>query len=220
MSVRTLNLTDQLYQYILDTTVTESPAQVACRRKTQSMTGATMQISPEQGQLMALLVSLTGAKRILEIGTFTGYSALSMAQALPAGGRIISCELSAQSARVAQSFWQQAGVAHQIDCRIGNALETCQALLEEGLAGQFDLSFIDADKSNYPQYYEYCLQLCRPGGLILVDNTLWDGRVADPENQEKSTKAIRALNAQIAKDSRVQSCLMPIGDGLYIARKR
>ena len=179
-----------------------------------------MQIAPEQGQFMALLVELIGARRIIEIGTFTGYSALCMAEAMPVDGRLICCDLSEEWTGIARGFWREAGVAERIDLRLAPALETLDALLAQGGEGQFDMAFIDADKGNYTRYFDRCLTLVRPGGLILFDNTLWDGRVADPDDQDEDTRAIRALNDRLLGDQRVTLSLVPIGDGLTLARKR
>jgi predicted O-methyltransferase YrrM len=178
-----------------------------------------MQIAPEQGQFMALLVRLTGARRILEIGTFTGYSALAMALALPAEGRIVACDVSEAWTAVAKRYWQRAGVAGRIELRLAPALQTLDALIGEGGGGSFDFAFIDADKSRYLDYYERSLTLLRPGGLIAVDNTLWGGSVADPAKIDADTAAIRAFNAALHADPRIELSLVPIGDGLTLARK-
>ena len=179
-----------------------------------------MQIAPEQGQFMALLVELIGARRIIEVGTFTGYSALCMAEAMPVDGTLICCDVSDEWTGIARGFWREAGVEERIDLRLAPALQTLDTLLAQGKVGQFDLAFIDADKGNYAHYFERCLTLLRPGGLILIDNTLWDGRVADPEDKEEDTRAIRAFNDQLLEDRRVTISLVPIGDGLTLARKR
>jgi predicted O-methyltransferase YrrM len=179
-----------------------------------------MQIAPEQGQLMALLAELCGARRAIEIGTYTGYSALCLAQALGPEGRLICCDLSAEWTAVGVPFWERAGVRERIELRIGPALQTLDALLGEGQAGRFDLAFIDADKQGYREYYERCLELLRHGGLVLLDNTLWDGAVADPAQQDAETRALRELNAFLHRDQRVSLSLVPIGDGLTLARKR
>ena len=179
-----------------------------------------MQISPEQGQFMALLVELIGAERTLEIGTFTGYSALVVARALPLHGRVIACEISEEYAAIARRWWTEGGVAEKIEVRVAPALETLDRMLEDGLAGRFDFAFIDADKEAYADYWERCLRLVRRGGLISVDNVLWDGKVADPANDEESTRAIRAFNARVRDDERVDLSLVPIGDGVTLARVR
>ena len=179
-----------------------------------------MQISPDQGQFMGLLVELIGAKRIVEVGTFTGYSSIAMALALPADGRLIACDVSDEFTRIAQRYWQEAGVADKIELRLGPAVATLDGILAAGEAGCFDMAFIDADKENYDAYYERCLQLLRPGGLILIDNVLWGGRPADVNEQDESTVAIRALNTKIHADERVTASLLSIGDGLTLARKR
>lgn len=181
---------------------------------------AVMQISPEQGQLMALLVQLMGAKKTLELGVFTGYSALAVALALPADGQVIACDVSADYTAIAQRYWQMAGVAHKIDLRLGPALETLDQLRVEGHVESFDFAFIDADKRNYDSYYEKSLQLVRPGGLIAIDNVLWSGRVADPTVQDNRTQRIRALNEKIYQDPRVSLSLLPIADGLTLAVKK
>ncbi len=178
-----------------------------------------MQISPEQGQFMALLVQLIGAKKTLEIGVFTGYSALVVAQALPEDGQVIACDVSEEYTAIALSYWQKANVARKIDLRISPALDTLDGLIAAGESGTFDFAFIDADKSNYDNYYERALQLIRPGGLIAVDNTLWYGRVADPDVQDNRTQRIRALNEKVQGDKRVNMSLVPIGDGLLLAVK-
>lgn len=169
---------------------------------------------------MQFLIKAIGAKRCLEIGTFTGYSALVVALALPEDGKIIACDVSDEFTSVGRPFWQEAGVAHKIDLRIGPGLDSLQALLDEGHAASFDFAFIDADKPNYPHYYEMCLKLVRPGGVIGIDNTLWGGRIADLSHQDESTQIIRTLNERIRNDDRVDMSLVPIGDGLMLACKR
>jgi predicted O-methyltransferase YrrM len=183
------------------------------------MPHAGMQISPEQGQFMALLARLIDAKRTLEIGVFTGYSAMSVALALPPGGKIIACDVSEEWTAMARRHWEKAGVAGKIDLRLAPALQTLDKLIADGAAGTFDFAFIDADKSNYPGYYERCLALVRRRGLIAVDNTLWSGAVADPGNDERDTLAIRAFNDAVHKDDRVEMSLLPVGDGLTLALK-
>lgn len=184
------------------------------------MERAEMQIAPEQGQFMRLLVTAIGATRTLEIGVFTGYSAAATALALPPGGRVVACEVNGEYARIAERWWEEAGVAGKIDLRIGPALETLDTLLADGEDDAFDFAFIDAAKEQYVEYWERCLRLVRPGGLIAVDNVLWGGRVADPENEEASTAAIRVFNAHVREDDRVDLSLVPIGDGVTLARVR
>ena len=219
MSNRTLNLTDPLYHYLLDHSLREHPEQAALRDATRGHERATMQIAPEQGQFMAMLVKLIGARRTIEVGVFTGYSALSVALALPADGRILACDISDDYTRVGKPFWERAGIAHKIDLQLGPALQTLDRHLAAGEAGQYDFAFIDADKTSYDGYYERCLQLLRPGGLIAIDNTLWDGRVALPADSD-DTAALQALNRKLHHDGRVDLSLLPLGDGLTLARKR
>jgi predicted O-methyltransferase YrrM len=219
MTHRSLDVDATLYQYIVDHSIREHPAQVALRAATASHPHAGMQISPDQGQFMALLVRLIGARRTIEIGVFTGYSALSVALALPDDGRLLACDISDEYTRVGRPFWAQAGVAHKIDLRLAPALETLDAELAAGAAGRYDFAFIDADKTGYAAYFERCLQLLRPGGLIAIDNTLWSGAVARPA-QSADTAALQALNAALHHDERVDLSLLPIGDGLTLARKR
>lgn len=220
MSSRTLSVTDSVYEYLLRATVHEPDPLPRLREETARLPNAQMQISPEQGQLMRLLVELTGARRAVEVGVFTGYSSLCTAMAMPDDGRLVACDVSEEYTSVARRYWKEAGVDHKIDLRLGPAVETLEALVAAGGAASFDFAFIDADKSNYGAYYEACISLLAPGGLVAVDNTLWSGRVADPSDHEASTEAIRALNARIASDERVTMCLVPIGDGLMLARKR
>ena len=220
MSSRNNYIDTGLYDYILANSLRDTPLLARLREETAAMPGGGMQISPDQGQFMALLVKLTGARRILEIGSFTGYSALVMAQALPESGSITACDLSEEYAATARRYWKEAGVAGRIDLRLGPAADTLSALLAEGGAGSYDLAFIDADKVNYGSYYESCLELLRPGGLILIDNVLWNGRPARPEEVDEDTVAIRALNAALHWDERVDVSLLSIGDGLTLARKR
>ncbi|NEQ32969.1 MAG: methyltransferase domain-containing protein [Leptolyngbya sp. SIO4C5] len=219
MSSRTLNLTDSLYQYLLDNSLREPALMTQLRQETQQQPMAQMQISPEQGQFMALLVQLMGAKKTLEIGVFTGYSTLAVALALPADGKVVACDVSEEYTAIARRYWQQAGVADKIDLRLAPALDSLDQLLESGAAGTFDFAFIDADKGNYDNYYERSLQLLRPGGLIAIDNVLWSGRVAEP-NQDNRTKKIHALNQKLHQDERVALSLLPLGDGLTLAMRR
>lgn len=219
MSNRTIQVTDKLYRYILNASLREHPLLAKLREETAKEPYARMQISPEQGQFMALLVQLIGAKYTLEIGVFTGYSALAVAMALPKNGQIIACDVSERWTNLAKDYWRQAQVNHKIDLRLAPALETLDILLSENRHGQFDFAFIDADKENYLPYYERCLQLIRPGGLIAVDNVLWKGNVIDPEKQDIDTRSIRAFNRQLKNDSRIDLSLIPIGDGLTLARK-
>ncbi len=190
------------------------------REETAPLPMARMQISPEQGQFMGLLTRLLGARMTLEVGVFTGYSSISVALALPADGKIIACDVSEEWTSIARRYWVEAGVAHKIDLRLRPAVETLDALLAKGRAGSFDFAFIDADKSNYLNYYERCLELLRPGGLIAVDNVLWHGSVIDPAKQDEDTLAIRRFNLLVSEDERVWVSLLPLSDGLTLAMKR
>lgn len=220
MSLRSIGLDERLYDYLLHVSLREPDVLRRLREETAVRDNASMQISPEQGQFMALLVELIGAERTLEIGTFTGYSALVVARALPPHGRVIACEISEEYAAIARRWWTEGGVAEKIEIRVAPAVETLDRMLEDGLAGRFDFAFIDADKEAYADYWERCLRLVRRGGLIAVDNVLWDGKVADPENDEESTRSIRAFNARVRDDQRVDLSLVPIGDGVTLARVR
>ena len=220
MSRRTITVDDDLYRYLVDHSLREHPAQKALRAATAAHPHAGMQISPEQGQFMALLVKLIGARRAVEIGVFTGYSALTVALALPDDGRLLACDVSDEYTRVGRPYWEQAGVARKIDLQLAPARATLDARLAAGEAGQYDFAFIDADKASYDAYYERCLQLLRRGGLIAIDNTLWGGKVAHPAGDDADTAALQALNAKLHGDERVDVSLLPIGDGLTLARKR
>jgi caffeoyl-CoA O-methyltransferase len=220
MTNRSISLTDSLYRYLLSVSLREPALLRRLREETASNPNARMQIAPEQGQFMALLVRLLGARRCLEVGVFTGYSSLAVGLALPDDGRIVACDVSEEWTTVALRFWAAAGVAHKIDLRLAPALETLEGLLAAGEAGSYDFAFLDADKENYLRYYELALELVRPGGLIVVDNTLWSGRVADPANDEATTVALREFNRHLHGDDRIDLSLVPIGDGLTLARKR
>ncbi|HMJ10678.1 MAG TPA: class I SAM-dependent methyltransferase [Polyangiaceae bacterium] len=220
MSNRTIAVTDQLYEYLLRVTVRESELLARLRRETRNMRGSGMQIAPEQGQFMTLLAELTGARRALEIGVYTGYSSLCVAAALPDDGQLIACDVSEEFTAVARRYWKEAKLDHKIELRLAPALQTLDALLAGDAAGSFDFTFIDADKAAYDAYYERCLTLLRRGGLIAVDNALWNGSVADATRDDEDTRAIRALNQKVATDVRVSMSLVPIGDGLLLARKR
>ena len=220
MTRRTSHLSEELYTYLLDISLRELPVMRRLREETASMEQANMQIGPEQSQFMALLVELIGARSVLEVGTFTGYSALAMAVALPENGALVACDVSEEWTAIGRRYWEEAGVAHKIELRLAPALETLDALLAEGNAETFDFAFIDADKEGYDAYYERALELVRLGGLIALDNTLWEGKVADPAVTDVDTEAIRAINAKLALDERVTLSLIPVGDGLTLARKR
>ncbi|WP_254565366.1 class I SAM-dependent methyltransferase [Oscillatoria sp. HE19RPO] len=220
MTKKTLGLDDLLHRYFLSVSGRESDLLRSLREETAAHPLSRMQIAPEQGQFMALLVQLLGATKTLEIGVFTGYSSLAVALALPPQGKIVACDISADYTAMARSYWQRAGVADKIDLRIAPALETLDRLIEAGEAGTFDFAFIDADKQNYDNYYERTLQLVRVGGLIAVDNVLWGGQVADPTVEDTNTKAIRALNAKLVEDDRISLSVVPIADGLTLALKR
>jgi predicted O-methyltransferase YrrM len=219
MSNRTLNLDDRLYGYLLDHSLREHPELAALREATRAHPQGRMQISPEQGQFMAMLVKLVGARRTIEVGVFTGYSALAVALALPEDGRILACDISEEFTSVGRPYWQRAGVAHKIELVLAPALATLDARLAAGAAASYDFAFIDADKASYDGYYERCLRLVRPGGLIAVDNTLWRGRVAEAVKDD-DTAALQAFNRKLHGDERVDLSLLPIGDGLTLARRR
>lgn len=217
---RHLPASDEMDDYVREVGTRETEPQRGLRAITARRRNAMMQIGPDQGQAMAFLVRLIGAKRALEIGTFTGYSALSVAAALPADGQLVACDVSAEYTSVGRPFWEQAGVAARIDLRLGPALATLDALLAHGEAGRFDFAFIDADKSNYDSYYERCLVLVRKGGVIAIDNVLWSGAVIDDSDQSADTVALRALNRKVQADERVDMCMLTIGDGLTLVRPR
>jgi len=219
MSDRYLRLDDALHHYVLEHGAREHPAQVALREATRHHPHAGMQISPDQGALMAMLVKLMGARRTIEVGVFTGYSALTVALALPADGRVLACDINDDYVRVGRPHWQAAGVAGRIDLRIAPALQTLDACLAAGEAGTYDFAFIDADKRGYDGYYERCLRLLRPGGLVAIDNVLWGGSVAGPARDE-DTAALQALNDKIVADERVDVAMVAISDGVTLARKR
>ena len=220
MSRSTLKLTDSVYDYMLEHSLRESEACRLLREETAPMKMGMMQVSPEQGQFMAFLVRLTETRRALEIGTFTGYSALCVAQALPSDGRLVCCDVSEEWTSVGQRYWQSAGVSDKIDLKIGPATETLQALREDGEEGRYDFAFIDADKENYLVYYENVLSLLRTGGVLLIDNVLWGGSVANPGKNDDDTNAIRTLNQHLHGDDRVLLSMLPVGDGLTLVMKQ
>ncbi len=220
MANRTITLSDGLYDYLLDVSLREPDVLRRLREETAKIPAAAMQIAPEQGQFMALLVELMEARNAIEVGTFTGYSSLCVALALPPGGRLVTCDENEEWTDVARRYWADAGVADRIDLRLGPALETLDGLVADGQAGSFDFAFIDADKKTYDAYYERILTLLRPGGLVSIDNVLWNGGVIDATRQDEATRAIRAFNEKIHADPRVSLSLVPIGDGLTLARKK
>ena len=211
---------ERAYRYVIDNSVRETDIARRLREETQKLPQAQMQIGPDQGQFMQLLVKLLGAKQTLEVGVFTGYSSLWVALALPSDGQIVACDVSHEYTSIARRYWKEAGVDHMIDLHLRPALETLDELLINGRADSFDLAFIDADKTNYENYYERVLKLVRVGGLILFDNTIWSGRVADESATDEDTVALRKLNAKLHRDERVQLSMLTIGDGLTLAMKR
>ncbi len=220
MSNRTLALDDALYSYLVDVSLRESDVARRLRDETAALPNARMQISPELGQFMQLLVRTLGATRTLEVGVFTGYSTLCVATALPAGGQIVACDVSDEWTSIGRRYWREAGVETKVDLRLAPAVETLRSLLDGGQAGTFDFAFIDADKVNYPTYYGLARELVRPGGIVALDNVLWGGAVADLSVTDSDTAAIRRVNQEIHEDSTVDLSLVPIGDGLTLARKR
>jgi caffeoyl-CoA O-methyltransferase len=221
MANRTISLTDPLYDYLLSVSLREPTPMAELRAETARLPEKGMQMSPDEAQFLRFLVQLMGARRALEIGVFTGYSALSVALGLPEDGYLLACDVSAEWTAIGRRFWEKAGVAHKIDLRLAPALQTLEGLLADRQQhNSFDFAFIDADKENYDAYYEACLQLVRPGGLIAIDNVLWGGDVLDENRQDGSTRAIRALNRKLHGDERIDLSLVPIGDGVTLARKR
>ncbi len=220
MTTKSIGLDPQLHDYLIAHSLREDEVAWRLREETAALPEAQMQIAPEQGQFMALLARLIGARRAIEIGVFTGYSALCLARALPPDGRLLACDLSEEWTKIAQRYWHEAGVSGRIELVLAPAQETLEARIAGGEAGTYDLAFIDADKTGYLDYYEACLTLLRPGGLILVDNVLWSGRVADPQDTEADTEALRVFNRQLRDDDRIDLSLLPVADGLTLARKR
>ena len=213
-------LPEAVDNYLRTVVARESPLQQRLRAETARLPMGGMQIGADQGVLLAFLVRLIGALNAIEVGTFTGYSALAVASALPAGGRLVCCDVSEEWTAIARRYWAEAGVADRIELHLRPAQETLAELLQRNGAGMFDFAFIDADKTAYDAYYEACLALLRPGGLIAIDNVLWSGTVADPTDQRPDTVALRAITAKVRDDSRVEACLLSIGDGVLLARKR
>lgn len=220
MSRKTIGISDELNDYILKTTLRDTTAQSGLRERTAHHPHGGMQIGAEQGQFFGVLVKAIGARKCLEVGVFTGYSALCVALALPADGRIVACDISHEYTDIGKPYWESAGVLEKIDLRIAPAVQTLDALLADGQGGTFDFAFIDADKPGYDAYYERCLQLVRPRGLIAIDNVLWGGAVADEADQTDDTVALRRLNEKLGKDERVDVAMLPIGDGVTLACKR
>jgi predicted O-methyltransferase YrrM len=219
MSNKTIGLPDRIYQYMLEVSLREAPLLQRLRDETSKLPMSMMQIAPEQGQLLSLLVQTLQPRRCLEVGVFTGYSSLVVALALPPDGHITACDVSEQWTSIARRYWQEAGVDQKIDLYLAPALQTLDRLVAHGHAGTYDFAFIDADKQNYWGYYERALTLLRPGGLIAIDNTLWSGQPADPAVNDPDTKAIRAFNQRLFKDTRVRISLVPVGDGMTLALK-
>jgi predicted O-methyltransferase YrrM len=217
---RRLTVTDDIHRYLVAHSVREPEVLARLRAATEALPEASMQIGPEQGQLMALLAKLIGAKRCIEVGVFTGYSSLAVALALPDDGRIVACDVSEQWTTIARRFWREAGVEHKIELKLQPATRTLEQLLAAGDAGRYDFAFVDADKPAYDAYYELLLKLLRPGGLMALDNTLWSGAVANPNEREPNTVALRTLNDKLHRDERIDLSLLPVGDGLTLARKR
>jgi predicted O-methyltransferase YrrM len=219
MSTSSIGLSEQLHQYLLSVSAPPDPLWNELNTETLNAVGYNMQISREQAQFMNVLITLMGATTAIEIGTFTGYSAMTIARALPENGRLVACDISHEWTSIAQKYWKKANVEEKIDLKIAPAIDTLDKLIDDGQAETYDLAFIDADKSNYSNYYEKCLTLLRPGGLICVDNTLWGGSVANPQKNDADTVAIRELNQRMYDDKRVRSSLVPIGDGLHLGHK-
>ena len=220
MSSSSINLTGQVYEYYLSVALREDETMRRCREETARHKWAGMQISPEQGQFMTLLVQLLGARKIIELGVFTGYSSLCMARALPRDGKLIACDVKKEYTDKAVEYWNAAGVADRIELRLAPALDTLADLLQAGEAASFDFIFVDAIKEEYSDYYPLNYRLLRSGGLMAIDNVLWGGSVADPDNQKAETNAIRAFNKMVHEDDNVDMCMLPVGDGLTLIRKR
>lgn len=220
MSRKTLNLTDELHQYLLDVSLREPEILRRLREETNGLEMARMQIAPDQGQFMTQLTRLIGARRCIEVGVFTGYSSLCVASALPKDGKLVACDISEEWTGIARRYWEEAGVDDRIELRIAPASDTLDSLLINDGPGSFDLAFIDADKTHYDVYYEKCLALLRSNGLLLIDNVLWGGSVIDADTGDADTRAIQALNKKIHEDERVGISLVPIGDGVFMVRKR
>ena len=219
MSSRTIRMNDSIDAYLRTVSVRETDVQRRLREETAALVQAGMQICPEQGQLMRMLAGLVGARRAIEVGVFTGYSALCVALALPADGELVACDVNEEWTAIARRYWSEAGVASKIRLHLAPADRTLDTLVREGRSGEFDMAFIDADKTSYDLYYERCLDLLRPGGLVLVDNVLWSGAIADESDRSEDTVALRAFNAKLGDDARIDLCMLPVGDGLTIARK-
>ncbi len=215
-----LLIPENIYDYLSSVSVREPDVLRRLRAETAPLPRATMQITPDQGQFMALLIQLLGARRTLEVGVFTGYSSLAVALALPDDGQVVACDVSEEYTAIARRYWKEAGVDHKIELHLRPALETLDGLLAQGRRGTFDFAFIDADKANYDAYYERALELLRPGGLVAIDNVLWSGRVADPAQNDADTVALRSLNKKLLADSRVSISMLSIGDGVTLALKR
>lgn len=220
MTSKSIGLPDDVHAYVIRWGLTEPAILARLREETAAHPRSSMQIAPEQGAVLGLLVELLGARRCLEIGTFTGYSSLAMALALPDDGTVLCCDVSDAYTAVARRYWAEAGVADKVELRLGPAVDTLDRLLAEGAAGTFDLAFIDADKPSYPAYWERCVALVRPGGLIAIDNVLWGGAVADPAVDDLDTRTLRAVNERVATDLRVRHVILAIADGMTLARKR
>ena len=218
--MKSISLTPELYDYLLAHSLRETDVQHRLREETETRPMALMQAPPEEAQFLALLIELIDARRCLEVGVFTGYSTLAMALALPDDGRVVACDIDEEVTTVGQSYWREAGVDQRIDLRIGDARETLQGLIDGGEAGTYDFAFLDADKTGYADYYEQILTLLRPRGLLVIDNVLWNGAVADPSKSNDSTDALRALNTKLHADERITLSLLPVGDGITLALKR
>ena len=220
MSRFSINLTEQVYEYLHSVTLREDEVMQRCRTETAQHKWAGMQISPEVGQLLTLLVKLLDARKIMELGVYTGYSSLCMASALPAGGKLVACDVKEEYTTRAKEYWRAAGVANRIDLRLAPALNTLADLLQSGEAGSFDFIFVDAVKEEYSAYYPLNYRLLRSGGMMAIDNVLWGGDVANSDNQTAETVAIRVFNKMVHEDDKVDMCMLPIGDGLTLIRKR